>query len=195
VANGPEARRGRENGRKTRQRLIASAIALWSERGLLGVTVSAVAERSGTARRTVYHHFPTHEALVAATAESIDVELANLAGGAVEPGADSYKLVPTLAAQNPELIRSVLTRLLVDDPPKNSIYMSGVRYFSEQAREHLQEGVPPEHAAAIAIAMWFAATLVVSTKPTPEERQREAGRFARTFEQLLLGGILSQPLP
>ena len=195
MASEPEARRSRENGRKTRQRLIASAIALLSESGLLGVTVSAVAERSGITRRTVYHHFPTHEALVAATMESIDVELAKLAGGEVGPGSNSYNLVPSLAAENPELIRSVLSRLLMDDPLKNSIFVNGVRYFGERAHEYLKEGVPPEHAAAITIAMWFAANLIVSTKATPAERRREAERFARTFEQLLIEGILSQPLP
>jgi len=194
VASGP-ARRGRANGRRTRQRLIANAIALWSERGSLGVTVSAVAERSGTARRTVYHHFPTHEALIAATVESIDIELAKLAGGEVGPGSDPYEFVPTLAADNPELIRSVLSRLLVDDPLENSIFVSGVRYWHDQAREHLNASVPPEHAAAITIAMWYGANLIVSTKATPEERRREAERFARTFKQLLFHGILSRQLP
>lgn len=185
----PAERRSRENGRRTRQRLLAAAIALWSERGSLGVTVSAVADRAGTTRRTVYHHFPTHEALIAATSEFVDTELASLAGGEIGPYENPYSLVPGLAADNPELIRSVLSRLLVGDPMTNPIYESGVHYWSDQPAAKLRDGIPPEHVGAVTIAMWYAANLVVSTKRTPAERRREAERFARTYERLLHEGI------
>jgi len=183
-------RRSRENGRRTRQRLLAAAIALWSERGSLGVTVSAVADRAGTTRRTVYHHFPTHEALIAATSEFVDTQLASLAGGEVGPDENAYGLVPGLAADNPELIRSVLNRLLIGDPTANPIYESGLHYWSDEAAGRLRDGIPPEHVGAVTIAMWYAANLVVSTKHTPAERRREAERFARTYERLLHEGII-----
>ncbi|HET9629990.1 MAG TPA: helix-turn-helix domain-containing protein [Novosphingobium sp.] len=185
-------RQSRENGRRTRQRLLASAIALWSERGSLGVTISAVAERAGTTRRTVYHHFATHEALLAATEEFVDTELASLSGGEVGPYDNPYKLVPGLAADNPELIRSVLSRLLTGNPMDNPIFANGVRHWSLDAPDGLKAGVPPEHASAVAIGMWYAANLVLATKGTPAERRREAERFAQTYEQLMTRGIYSE---
>jgi AcrR family transcriptional regulator len=191
VSDQPAKRRTRENGRRTRQRLLAAAIALWSERGSLGVTVSAVAERAGTTRRTVYHHFPTHEALIAATSDFVDTELAALAGGEIGPYEDPYSLVPGLAADNPELIRSVLSRMLVGNPMDNPIFASGVRFWNEQPPGRLREGIPPEHVGAVAIGMWYAANLVLSVKRTPEERRREAERFARTYKRLLSEGIFT----
>ena len=191
MASNPAERRSRENGRRTRQRLLASAIDLWSERGALGVTVSAVAERAGTTRRTVYHHFPTHEALMLAAGEFVDTELASLAGGTIDQLSDPYALVPGLVAGNPELIRSVLSRMLTGDPLDSPFYTNGVEYWSGNPTMKVREGVPPEHVAAIVIAMWYAAHLAISAKRTPAERRREADRFARTYERLLTEGILT----
>jgi AcrR family transcriptional regulator len=196
VAAQPAERRSRENGRRTRQRLLASAVALWSERGELGVTVSAVAERAGTTRRTVYHHFPTQEALLAATRDYVDEELESLAGGDADQLEDPYGLVPGLAADNPELIRSVLSRMLGGDPLDNPIYAGAVRYWSGDPLMPLQPDVPPEHVAAITIGMWYAANLVIASRHSPAERRREAERFARTYEKLLIEGILTgRPSP
>jgi len=190
---GEEAsRKSRKNGRLTRQRLLAAAITLWSELGSLGVTVSAVAERAGTTRRTVYHHFPTHEALLSATAEFVDTELAQLAAGEVSLDENPYQLVPGLAADNPDLIRSVLSRLLAGDPMANPIYASGVRYWLSEPTQRLREGIPPEHATAVSIGMWYAANLVIATKHSPAERRHEAQRFARTYERLLSEGLFAE---
>ena len=191
MATNPVQRRSRENGRRTRQRLLASAVALWSEQGELGVTVSAVAERAGTTRRTVYHHFPTHEALIAATREYVDTELESLAGGDSEQLEDPYALVPGLVADNPELIRSILSRMLGSAPADNPMYTSGVRYWSGTPALAPKLGVPPEHIAAITIGMWFAADISVSARRTAPERRREAERFARTYERLLREGVLT----
>jgi AcrR family transcriptional regulator len=50
----------------TRRRITESAVALHEELGPARTTVSAVAERAGVRRSTVYRHFPTEEALFAA---------------------------------------------------------------------------------------------------------------------------------
>lgn len=44
--------------RDTRQRMLLSAVELLRERGVAGVTVDAVLQRSGAPRGSVYHHFP-----------------------------------------------------------------------------------------------------------------------------------------
>ena len=51
---------------ETRRRITESAVALHEEVGPARTTISAVAERAGVRRSTVYRHFPTEEALFAA---------------------------------------------------------------------------------------------------------------------------------
>jgi AcrR family transcriptional regulator len=51
---------------QTRKRITESAVALHEERGPARTPVSAVAERAGVRRSTVYRHFPDEEALFAA---------------------------------------------------------------------------------------------------------------------------------
>jgi AcrR family transcriptional regulator len=51
---------------QTRRRITESAVALHEERGPARTPISAVAERAGVRRSTVYRHFPDEEALFAA---------------------------------------------------------------------------------------------------------------------------------
>jgi AcrR family transcriptional regulator len=51
---------------QTRRRITESAVALHAERGPARTPISAVAERAGVRRSTVYRHFPDEEALFAA---------------------------------------------------------------------------------------------------------------------------------
>src|SRR5881392_182771 len=50
----------------TRRRITESAVALHEELGPARTSVSAVAERAGVRRSTVYRHFPDEEALFTA---------------------------------------------------------------------------------------------------------------------------------
>jgi AcrR family transcriptional regulator len=51
---------------QTRRRITESAVALHEERGPARTSISAIAERAGVRRSTVYRHFPDDEALFAA---------------------------------------------------------------------------------------------------------------------------------
>ena len=51
---------------RTRKRITESAVSLHEERGPARTPISAVAERAGVRRSTVYRHFPDEEALFAA---------------------------------------------------------------------------------------------------------------------------------
>jgi AcrR family transcriptional regulator len=51
-----KARAERQN--ETRRRIVEAAVALHTERGPLRTTISAIAERAGVQRHTVYAHFP-----------------------------------------------------------------------------------------------------------------------------------------
>ena len=51
---------------QTRRRITESAVALHEELGPAQTSISAIAERAGVRRSTVYRHFPDEEALFAA---------------------------------------------------------------------------------------------------------------------------------
>ena len=59
----------------TRQRIVEATLDLMTERGMSGVTMSAVAESAGVARQTLYNHFPSVEEIVAAALETHRVDI------------------------------------------------------------------------------------------------------------------------
>ena len=59
-------RRRAESELQTRQRITEAAVALHGTVGPARTTISAVAERAGVQRATVYRHFPDEESLFAA---------------------------------------------------------------------------------------------------------------------------------
>lgn len=61
-----QQRRTRKNPAQTRQRIVDAAIALHEELGPVATTISAIAERAGVQRLTVYRHFPDERALLGA---------------------------------------------------------------------------------------------------------------------------------
>jgi AcrR family transcriptional regulator len=55
-----------ERQRETRRRIVDAATGLHAEVGPLSTTITAIAERAGVERLTVYRHFPDEESLVRA---------------------------------------------------------------------------------------------------------------------------------
>lgn len=55
------------------ERITAAAMELVAERGMSGVTMSAVAKRAGVARQTVYNHFPDVDEIILAAHEQHSV--------------------------------------------------------------------------------------------------------------------------
>src|SRR3954467_15873495 len=53
-----ELKKRAERQQETRQRIAEAALALHSEQGPLRTTISAIADRAGVQRHTVYSHFP-----------------------------------------------------------------------------------------------------------------------------------------
>ncbi len=56
---------------RSRERVLAAAVAVLREEGLSGLTFEAVATRSGVARTTIYRQFPDRAALHLAAIESV----------------------------------------------------------------------------------------------------------------------------
>lgn len=51
------------------ERIAGAALTLISERGLAGVTMSAIAHHAGVARQTLYNHYPNVESILTAVIE------------------------------------------------------------------------------------------------------------------------------
>lgn len=68
----------------TRQRLMAAAADLIMEKGTAKITMTAVAGRADVALRTVYNHFTSLDALLAAVMAMINEEFAALAPAVVD---------------------------------------------------------------------------------------------------------------
>ncbi|MEA2002510.1 MAG: TetR/AcrR family transcriptional regulator [Actinomycetota bacterium] len=58
-------------------RIVHAALELIAERGLGGVTMSAIAETAGVARQTLYNHFPDIDSIVGTVIESHQAENIN----------------------------------------------------------------------------------------------------------------------
>jgi AcrR family transcriptional regulator len=70
VSNG-SARPGRPRSGDADRAILDAAVAVLGEQGFTGLTTSAVIERSGVARATVYRRYPTRESLLLAAASAI----------------------------------------------------------------------------------------------------------------------------
>lgn len=61
-----ELKRRAEYQEATRRRIVEATVALHEDRGVADTTISAIAERAGVERATVYRHFPDERSLLTA---------------------------------------------------------------------------------------------------------------------------------
>jgi AcrR family transcriptional regulator len=95
--------------RSTHQRMIETAVRLISEKGPEALSVASLAREMGIDRTTVYYHFKTREALVAAATAWASEQLSK----AFEPTASRAERIDyssRFVLENPELIK-----LWIDD--------------------------------------------------------------------------------
>lgn len=62
----PQGAPSASSGRSPNDRIVEAALTLIAEKGLGGITMSAIAEAASVARQTLYNHFPDVESIVAA---------------------------------------------------------------------------------------------------------------------------------
>ena len=64
-----------DQGRATRERVVAVATRLFAERGYEATSIDAVLEESGVSRGSLYHHFASKEALFEATFAAVETKI------------------------------------------------------------------------------------------------------------------------
>lgn len=88
-----------EHRHQVREAILAATAALVDDQGLLSVTMSAIAERSGIGRATLYKYFPDVEAILLAWHErKIGGHLEELARLAHRPGTPGDRATAALEA-------------------------------------------------------------------------------------------------
>jgi AcrR family transcriptional regulator len=115
-------RRGRPRRAATDAAILRAAVDLMTEVGVLGTTLTAVADRAGVARATVYLRWPSRSALIGAAARSaIGAKALPLSGNLEEDIRFGTSFVqrmfddPTFEALLPEIVRGVLEGELAFD--------------------------------------------------------------------------------
>jgi AcrR family transcriptional regulator len=103
------AQRRNKGFEETHQEMIETAVRLISEKGVDALSISAVAREMGINRTTVYYHFESREALIAAVKTWSGEQLAK-AFPDVAPVAERTDFITRFVLENPGLIK-----LWIDD--------------------------------------------------------------------------------
>ncbi|MBP1160129.1 TetR/AcrR family transcriptional regulator of autoinduction and epiphytic fitness [Rhodococcus sp. PvR044] len=90
VEGEPAAQAGRATRRRDRRKaeMISAALEILSSSGYQGMRFEDVAERTDIAKATLYHYFPSKDALVAEALEKLTTDVLTSLGGALEAATD-----------------------------------------------------------------------------------------------------------
>jgi AcrR family transcriptional regulator len=105
MSSGKSSAEGRNRGFKnTHQQMIETAVRLISEKGIAALSVASLAREMGLNRTTVYYHFETREAMVAAVKAWSSKQLAS-AFQLTGSRAERIDYIGRFVLENPELIK------------------------------------------------------------------------------------------
>jgi len=82
-----------EQGQATRQQLVSVATELFGARGYEATSIEAVLDAAGVSRGSLYHHFPSKEALFEAAMQAVETRVGEETLAAVEGATDSASLL------------------------------------------------------------------------------------------------------
>ena len=188
-----------ENGwtartRRTRRALVDAAAKLMAEVGIESVSVSEVAKRAGVTRPGAYYHFKNRDELLDAVRADVDRQLVKTVGGTTATD-DMYTYPAELAAEDTNLFKMRIMRLLESGPRKDVLAHARKRVFSRFKRSgELRDNVDPDMAALISTAALVAAFMAVSQAKSKKRRHELAREFGDNYYQLLFYGVLNPEL-
>jgi AcrR family transcriptional regulator len=161
------------SSKSTRERILAAAYGLLYQEGFSRVSLDAIAAASGLTKKTLYYHFDSKDALVAAVLESQRIlALARIQGWAKNVSNDPFELVENLFgrladwASEPKWRGSGFTRIVMElaDLPG-----------------HPARAVAKQH--KLSVEMWLADRLAEMRVAAPRDNARQI--------MLLIEGCLS----
>jgi AcrR family transcriptional regulator len=189
VSTGPRPR-GRPRRAATDAAIIHAAVELMTEHGVQGTTLTAVADRAGVARATVYLRWPTRSALIGAAARAAvggkPLPLSGNLEADIRFGTSYVQRVfdePAFAAMLPEIVRGVLA-----NPPELAFDSVAPRrrelariYRERAAAEGFRTDVDPNLAFDVILGAAIA-HLLANGRPMSDD---DAARLA----EVLIAGL------
>jgi len=165
---------GRPRDPETDRAILRAAVEVLSEVGLQGITVSAVAERAGVARATIYLRWATREALLGAVARAAGGGFPYRLSGDIERdvrvGAEYGREVVTgghFIAVMPELVSALLSnppQMTFDDLAPNRTRFAEL--YRASAASQGFEDVDPYLAFDLLLGAQFVHILATRTAPS-----------------------------
>ncbi|WP_026877277.1 TetR/AcrR family transcriptional regulator [Jiangella gansuensis] len=158
---------------KARERILSTSYRLFARRGVNGVGVDEVIERSHVAKATFYRHFPSKQALVLAYLERREQEWTH---GLVEQGSEAR-------GNNAE--ERLLAVFDVFDEWFDSDDFDGIAFITvllEMGKDHPLGQASIEHLANLR---------AITRRRAEEAGLREPEEFARAWHILMKGSIIA----
>jgi AcrR family transcriptional regulator len=190
-----------ERGQATRTQLVDVATRLFAERGYDGTAIEAVLEAAGVSRGSLYHHFPSKQALFEAAFEAVETSIGEeVAAASIEGVGD---VLSGLRAGSMAWMRlagdPVVKRIVLLDAPA----VLGWERWREIEHEHALGGlklvmqvaadegrIPPDLVDVFAhtvLAMVNELALLIARAPDQAAAQRTAEEAVDTILNRLLG--------
>jgi AcrR family transcriptional regulator len=167
--------------------MIETAVRLISEKGVEALSVSALARAMGVNRTTVYYHFETREALIAAVKAWSSDQLAR-AFGPIGSRAERTDYITRFVLENPELIKLWIEDVLSpgdmrDSYPQWDALVKGVRASLEAAAPGEADA---EVFCVLLLTSAFIGPRVFRNRVSPgESTERIVERFRKEWQRIL----------
>jgi AcrR family transcriptional regulator len=183
-----ELKKRAERQQETRRRIVEAAMALHGELGPARTSISAIAERAGVQRHTVYSHFPEELELLRACS-GLDLERTPPPDpelfAQVEAGPDRLRagLAALYAyyARHEPMLANVLRDLEVDETTRQVAY-ERLGPFEARLHEVLADGLPGSDAAlGVVTSFWSWRTL--------RDHGLDRAAAAETAATMVLGAV------
>ena len=184
------------HGEASRERILSTAIALFSERGYAGTSVAEVCERAGVVKTAVYWHFESKEGLLEAALERVagewisEIRASVEQAGGIDARLDRFVaglrwLVLERGEELVLILGMILERAEIDETRRESL-----RRILAQAREAIVDGVRealgrdlPELdlVADVALSLLMGAVLSHRLERDPARLERQLVQLRQTF--------------
>ncbi len=194
----------RLSAKQRREKIVTSAIALFSEKGFSGTTTRALARKAGISEALLFRHFPDKKSLYEAILETkreerIPALLANLPVDK-GPGPLLCELALRIEGQNardPSFLRLLLFSALEGHKLSDLFFQRRtlpvreflIDYFRKQIQERRLRKIDPETTALAFMAMVFGYIQSRIILRIPQVVRRPSADLLKSYVEIFLKGI------
>jgi AcrR family transcriptional regulator len=184
------------HGEASRERILSTAIALFSERGYAGTSVAEVCERAGVVKTAVYWHFESKEGLLEAALERVagewitEIRASVEQAGGIDARLDRFVAgLRWLVLERGEALALILGMIL-ERAEIDATRRESLRRILAQAREAIVDGIrdalgrdlpEPDLVADVALSLLMGVVLSHRLERDPARLERQLAQLRQTF--------------